>query len=447
MPVLSTLIKRAVTIRKPAVKPIAIIASRSLATVTDKSFTISSPPQAPYAHHGTPKKVPAVLQLKSGEIFRGTSFGAEINTSGEAVFTTSVVGYPESMTDPSYRGQILVFTQPLIGNYGVPDMRKDRYGLIKYFESDRIQCKGIVVNDYATRYSHWTAVESLGEWCSRHGVPAITGVDTRAIVHVLRDQGSTLSKLVVGDDATNGDFSKIPYIDPNERNLVSEVSTPVPVNYNSYGDIKIGVIDCGVKTNILRSLVSRGASVTVLPWNFDFNKTGEFDGIFISNGPGNPTKAMETVNNLKKALTSFHKPIFGICMGNLLLGMAAGLDVRKLTFGNRAHNVPALNMFSGKCHITSQNHGYALKDDNMPADWAKFYVNVNDGSNEGIIHKTRPIMSVQFHPEAKGGPEDTNFLFDDYIDQIRADKVKREGTKFFIPELPELTPTGKTIAV
>jgi len=448
MPVLSTLIKRAITVRKPAVKPIVIITSRSLATVTDKSFTIASPPQAPYAHHGTPKKVPAVLQLKSGEIFRGTSFGAEMNVSGEAVFTTSVVGYPESMTDPSYRGQILVFTQPLIGNYGVPGLFKDKYGLLKYFESDRIQCEGIVVNDYATRYSHWTAVESLGEWCARHGVPAITGVDTRAIVHVLRDQGSTLSKLVVGDDAANEDFSKIAYNDPNERNLVADVSTPVPVSHNPFGDVKIAVIDCGVKTNILRSLVSRGASVTVLPWNFDFNKiSDQFDGIFISNGPGNPNKAMETIQNLRKALTTFHKPIFGICMGNLLLGMAAGLDVRKLRFGNRAHNVPALNMFNGKCHITSQNHGYALKDDQMPVDWAKYYVNVNDGSNEGIIHKTRPIRSVQFHPEAKGGPEDTDFLFDEYLDQIRADKVKREGTKFFVPELPELAPTNKALVI
>jgi len=286
----------------------------------------------------------------------------------------------------------------------------------------------------------------LGEWCSRHGVPAITGVDTRAIVHVLRDQGSTLSKLVVGDDAAKEDFSKIQYSDTNERNLVSEVSTSVPLSYNPFGDVKIGVIDCGVKTNILRSLVSRGASVTVLPWNFDFNKiSDQFDGIFISNGPGNPTKAMETVQNLRKALTTFHKPIFGICMGNLLLGMAAGLDVRKLAFGNRAHNVPALNMLNGKCHITSQNHGYALKDDQMPTGWTKYYVNVNDGSNEGIIHQTRPIRSVQFHPEAKGGPEDTNFFFDEYVDQIRADKAKREGTKFFVPS--ELPSTNKELLV
>jgi carbamoyl-phosphate synthase small subunit len=405
-----------------------------LATVSDKPFTITTPPTAPYAHvKNTPTK--AALKLKSGEVFHGTSFGAETPVSGEIVFTTSLVGYPESMTDPSYRGQILVFTQPLIGNYGVPGLFKDQYGLLRYFESDRIQCEAIVVNDYATRYSHWTAVESLGEWCSRHGVPAITGVDTRAIVHILRDQGSTLSKLVVGEDAVNENFNKISYIDPNVRNLVAEVSTAVPVSYNPYGDVKIAVIDCGVKNNILRSLVKRGACVTVLPWNFDFNKiSDQFDGIFISNGPGNPTQAMETVNNLRKALATYKRPIFGICMGNLLLGMAAGLGVRKLRFGNRAHNVPALNMLNGKCHITSQNHGFALKDDQFPPSWMKYYVNVNDGSNEGVIHKTLPFRSVQFHPEAKGGPEDTEFLFDDFLDQIRTDKVKREGTRFFVTE-------------
>jgi len=272
-------------------------------------------------------------------------------------------------------------------------------------------------------------------------------VDTRAIVHVLRDQGSTLAKLVVGDDAAKGDFSKVQYNDPNVRNLVAEVSTAVPVTYNPYGDVRIGVIDCGVKTNILRSLVKRGACVTVLPWNFDFNKiSDQFDGIFISNGPGNPNQALETVHNLRKALNTFKKPIFGICMGNLLLGMAAGLDVRKLRFGNRAHNVPALNMLTGKCLISSQNHGYALKDDRMPVGWKKYFVNVNDGSNEGIIHKTQPIRSVQFHPEAKGGPEDSEFLFDDYLSQVREDKLKREGTKFYVTE-PGLATPGQTVQV
>ncbi|CAG8529859.1 6184_t:CDS:2 [Diversispora eburnea] len=416
-----------------SIKPLA--ASRGLATVTDQSFASVKPPPAPYSLSVSSKPAPAALKFKSGEIFHGTSFGAMKSVSGETVFTTSLVGYPESMTDPSYRGQILVFTQPLIGNYGVPGLEKDKYGLLKNFESDRIQCKGIIVNDYASRYSHWTAVESLGEWCTRHGVPAISGIDTRALVHILRDQGSTLSKFVVGEDAEKENFSKIQYSDPNKRNLITEVSTKVPVSYNPYGDVKIGVIDCGVKHNILRSLVERGAAVTVLPWDFDFNKMADqFDGIFISNGPGNPAQATEAVKNLRHALDTFHKPIFGICMGNLLLGMAAGLDIYKLRFGNRGHNVPALNLKTGKCAITSQNHGYALNDSVMPHGWEKYFTNANDGTNEGIRHKSRPYSSVQFHPEAKGGPLDTEYLFEDFLMKVRSDKLKREGEKVFIPK-------------
>jgi len=424
---------------KSYLKPLVV--NRGLATVTDQSVPSLTPPTASYAQVPS-KALPAALKLKTGQIFTGTSFGAPISTSGEAVFTTSMVGYPESMTDPSYRGQILTFTHPLVGNYGVPGLFKDQFGLLAYFESDRIQVEGIVVSDYATKYSHWTAVESLGEWCARHGVPAITGVDTRAIVHILRDQGSTLARLDVGDEALNEDLTNAEYSDPNTRNLVAEVSTVVPLSYNPFGDIKIAVIDCGAKQNILRSLVMRGAAVTVLPWNFDFtNIADQFDGLFISNGPGNPRQAMETVKNLRKTLDVYQKPIFGICMGNLLLGMAAGLDVYKLRFGNRGHNVPAINMVNGKCYITSQNHGYALQDAVMPQGWEKYFVNANDGSNEGIRHEIRPVRSVQFHPEAKGGPQDTEYLFEEFLAQVRADKGKREGVKIYVPEsIPASTP-------
>ncbi|CAO3646954.1 unnamed protein product [Cunninghamella blakesleeana] len=364
---------------------------------------------------------PAALKLKSGQVFKGTSFGADDSKSGEAVFTTSLVGYPESMTDPSYTGQILVFTQPLIGNYGVPGQVKDQYGLSKYFESDKIQVQGIVVNDYATQYSHWTAVESLGEWCKRYNVPAISGVDTRAITQLLRDQGSTLAQLAVGDDALKN--SEGEFHDPNAENLVAKVSTKVPLHYHPEGDVKIAVVDCGVKQNILRCLTERGAQVTVLPWDYDFNQVkDEFDGLFISNGPGSPATCTETVKNLRVAIDSWNKPIFGICMGNLLLGMAAGLDIYKLPFGNRGHNQPALNVDTGLCYITSQNHGYALQDNIMPKGWKKLFVNANDGSNEGIQHESKPIFSVQFHPEAKGGPQDTEYLFDDFLGHVRAMK-------------------------
>ncbi|KAG0749919.1 hypothetical protein G6F57_002988 [Rhizopus arrhizus] len=384
------------------------------------------------------ESIPASLKLKSGQIFTGTSFGALVSTFGEAVFTTSVVGYPESMTDPSYTGQILVFTQPLIGNYGVPGQIKDEFGLFKYFESDRIQVQGIIVNDYATEYSHWTAVESLGEWCTRHNVPAISGVDTRALTQLLRDQGSTLGKICVGEDYLVDNIDSIDFPNPNTENLVAKVSTKVPITYNPKGDVKIAVIDCGVKQNILRCLANRGAAVTVLPHNYNFNESADqFDGLFISNGPGSPTFCIETINNLKVAFETFNKPIFGICMGNLLLGMAAGLDVYKLPFGNRGHNQPALNVDSGLCYITSQNHGYALNDKNMPSQWKRLFVNANDGSNEGIQHVTKPIFSVQFHPEAKGGPQDTYYLFEEFLNYVRAEKASNDVNKTTISNIQQ----------
>ncbi|KAF9953354.1 Multifunctional pyrimidine synthesis protein CAD [Modicella reniformis] len=410
---------------------------RSLATVADSVFPPNKAGPKPAIQRSTPyqfdpsspKATPAALKLKSGHAFTGISFGARNSAFGEAVFTTSLVGYPESMTDPSYRGQILVFTQPLIGNYGVPSQEKDQFGLLKYFESSRIQCEGIVVNDYATQYSHWTA-----------GIPAISGVDTRAIVHLLRDQGSTLAKLEIGDEVLeNKDVVNFP--NPLERNLVSEVSTKEIYELNPMGDVKIALIDCGVKENILRCLVARGAAVTVFPWNYDFNKVmNQYDGLFISNGPGDPRAAMHTVQNLAVAFKNpAPKPIFGICMGNQLMGMAAGLDVFKLQFGNRGHNQPAINMKNGRCSITSQNHGYALEDSVLAPGktfngWEKYFVNANDGSNEGIRHTVKPFSSVQFHPEAKGGPQDTEYLFDDFLSLARAEKVKNTMKPFFVSE-------------
>lgn len=387
--------------------------------------------------------LPASLKLKTGQIFTGTSFGAPVNTFGEAVFTTSLVGYPESMTDVSYTGQILVFTQPLIGNYGVPGQEKDEFGLFKYFESDGIKVQGIIVNDYATEYSHWTAVESLSEWCIRYNIPAISGVDTRALTQLLRDQGSTLAQICVGQEAHLDNIDSIDFIDPNHENLVAKVSTKVPLSYNPKGDVKIALIDCGVKQNIIRCLCSRGAAVTVLPYDYDFNAVShQFDGIFISNGPGSPTTCGETIKNIKIALETLNKPIFGICMGNLLLGMAAGLQVYKLPFGNRGHNQPALNVDTGLCYITSQNHGYALNDSAMPKGWKRLFVNANDGSNEGIQHESKPIFSVQFHPEAKGGPQDTVYLFEEFLKHVHAGKKSNnEGFQVPITEAKQATVT------
>lgn len=341
------------------------------------------------------------------------------------------------MTDPSYRGQILVFTQPLIGNYGVPSSVRDEHGLLKYFESPNIQCCGVVVADYAEKYSHWTAVESLSEWCARDGVPAISGVDTRSIVTYLREEGSSLARITIGEEY-DADQDEA-FVDPEQINLVRKVSTKAPFHVSSQnGDMHVAVIDCGVKENILRSLVGRGASVTVLPYNFPIHKVAHhFDGVFISNGPGDPTHCQETVYHLARLMESSQVPIMGICLGHQLLALAAGARTIKLKYGNRAHNIPALDLTTGQCHITSQNHGYAVDTPTLPSDFKEYFVNLNDGSNEGIflahpfrlhnaltlpkgmIHKSRPIFSTQFHPEAKGGPMDSAYLFDMYLENVQ----------------------------
>ncbi|KAL9058907.1 MAG: hypothetical protein Q9162_001463 [Coniocarpon cinnabarinum] len=376
----------------------------------------------------SPSHERATFTIRNGPIFSGKSFGANTNISGESVFTTSLVGYPESLTDPSYRGQILVFTQPLIGNYGVPSSAaRDEFGLLKYFESPHLQAAGVVVADVAEQYSHWTAVESLGQWCAREGVPAISGVDTRAIVTFLREQGSSLARITVGEEYDADEDEA--FVDPEGINLVQRVSTKAPFHINCpHGDVHVAVVDCGVKENILRSLVARGASVTCLPYNTDISKLAQhFDGVFISNGPGDPTHCQETVHHLRQLMDSSQIPVMGICLGHQLLALAAGAKTIKLKYGNRAHNIPALDLTTGKCHITSQNHGYAVDSSTLPADFKEYFVNLNDSSNEGMIHKSRPIFSTQFHPEAKGGPLDSAFLFETYLESVR--RYKRGMSK------------------
>lgn len=375
----------------------------------------------------------ATFTIRDGPVFHGTAFGANSNISGEAVFTTSLVGYPESMTDPSYRGQILVFTQPLIGNYGVPSNARDEFNLLKYFESPNIQCAGVVVADVAEKYSHWTAVESLGEWCAREGVPAISGVDTRAIVTYLREQGSSLARISIGDEYDADEDES--FIDPSQINLVKRVSTKAPFMVSApNATFHVALLDCGVKENILRSLVSRGAAVTVFPYNFPIQKVAdEFDGVFISNGPGDPTHCQETVYNLNRLMDTSPIPIMGICLGHQLLALAIGARTIKMKYGNRAHNIPALDLTTGQCHITSQNHGYAVDAGTLPSDFKEYFVNLNDGSNEGMMHKTRPIFSTQFHPEAKGGPMDSSFLFDRYLQNV---KLYKDSQKIYKDNRP-----------
>ncbi|SCU98315.1 LAFA_0G17062g1_1 [Lachancea sp. 'fantastica'] len=379
-----------------------------------------------------PQFVKASFQIENGPSHEGISFGAQQSVAGETVFTTSLVGYPESMTDPSYKGQILVFTQPLIGNYGVPSGEaRDELNLLKYFESPSAHVIGIVVAEYAWKYSHWTAVQSLSEWCIKEGVAAITGVDTRSVVQYLREQGSSLGRIVVDDGKPAPAF-----VDTMKSHLVAQVSTKQPYYISGHNaTANIALVDCGVKENIVRCLASRGANVTVFPHDYPLQEVAhQFDGVFVSNGPGDPALCTSTVEVLKHLLEDpkFERlPIFGICMGHQLLALAAGASAVKMKYGNRAHNIPALDLTSGQCHITSQNHGYAIDAETLPANAFKpYFVNLNDGSNEGIIHTTRPIFSTQFHPEAKGGPMDSAVLFDKYFDNIAAyQNFKRSSAK------------------
>eukprot|EP01137_Pigoraptor_chileana_P007484 Opistho-2@53146 len=359
------------------------------------------------------------IELDDGRTLKGISFGAEKPISGELVFSTAMVGYPESLTDPSYRGQILVLTHPLVGNYGVPsDKEVDRFGIPTHFESNKIQVAGLVVADYAPEYSHWTATRSLSEWLKEHKIPAISGIDTRELTKICRERGTVLGR-ILPEGVT---ASSVPMDNPNLRNLVSEVSCKEPKTYNRGGDVKIVAVDCGIKNNIVRMLAEQGAEVKVVPWDHDL-ASESYDGLFISNGPGDPSRAQTLIANVKRALDG-DRPIFGICMGNQILGMAAGLSTYKMKYGNRGHNQPAVNQQTGACLITSQNHGFALDAKGLPAGWEQYFVNANDGTNEGLVHSTKPFSSVQFHPEATGGPRDSTYLFGDFVSTVRAAKTK-----------------------
>ena len=356
-------------------------------------------------------KKKAWIILENGKTFQGFSFGASATVSGEVVFNTAMTGYPESLTDPSYRGQILVLTYPLIGNYGVPPMTMEG-GLPRFFESDSIHIKALVVSDYSFEYSHSNAIKSLDEWLKEYDIPGIYGVDTRQITKIIREQGVMLGGIVEGEKQINPQSPSHPFDDPNKRNLVAEVSCKEIVSYGS-GDLKIVLVDCGCKYNIIRCLVDRGATVIRTPWDYDFTKL-DYDGVMLSNGPGDPMMCGATVAHIRKAMLK-DKPIFGICLGNQLLALAAGATTYKLKYGHRSHNQPALEAGTNRAVITSQNHGYAIDSATLDKDWEVFFINLNDGTNEGIRHQSKPFFSVQFHPEASSGPNDTEYLFDKFI--------------------------------
>ncbi len=348
----------------------------------------------------------ASLILDDGTVFRGKSFGYEKPVAGEVVFNTAMTGYPESLTDPSYEGQILVFTYPLIGNYGVP-ARDTVQNLSAYYESEKIQVEAVVISDYSFEYSHWNADKSLAQWLQEEHIAGICDIDTRALTKHLRERGSMKGKIVIdgGED--------IAWVDPNLYNLVARVSCKDVIEYGNRGK-RVVLVDCGVKHNILRCLLRRGVTVIRVPWDYDFTNLS-YDGLFISNGPGDPTLCDATVEHIRKTMQDTHKPIFGICMGNQLLSRAGGAQIYKLKYGHRSHNQPVRQVGTNRCFITSQNHGFAVDSTTLNDDWGPLFVNMNDNTNEGIRHKTKPYFSAQFHPEASSGPTDTEFLFDEFI--------------------------------
>lgn len=361
----------------------------------------------------------SVLILEDGSRFEGYSFGYYGEAAGEVVFNTAMTGYPESLTDPSYEGQILVTTYPILGNYGVPSADvKTQANVSDYFESEKIHCAAIVCQDYSWVPSHWQSERTLSQWLIDEKIPGLYGIDTRALTKLLRTKGSMLGIIrpLADDEQADNDGKPLQFYDPNAENLIAKVSTKEIRTFGE-GDKTVVLVDCGTKYNIIRCLVRRDVKVVLVPWDFDFN-TLEYDGLFISNGPGNPDFAEKTVEHLREALKG-DKPICGICMGNQLLSKAAGASIYKLKYGHRSHNQPVIKVGTNSCYITSQNHGFAVDESSLEKDWEPLFVNMNDGTNEGIRHKTKPFFSAQFHPEASSGPKDTEFIFDDFISLIK----------------------------
>ena len=384
------------------------------------------------------KKV--TLRLSDGTEFYGKSFGYEAPVAGEVVFNTAMMGYPESLTDPSYAGQLMVLTYPLVGNYGVPPFTFEKNGLPTFMESEKIYASAIIVSDYSEKFSHWNAAESLGDWLKREKVPGVTGIDTRQLTKVLREQGVMMGQLLFESNSPKGSVccdapeGSVCCDSPEGSVCCDTIATNEAIATQSYGDInwvarvsckdmirynegagkKVVLVDCGVKANIIRCLINRGVEVIRVPWNYDYTEM-DFDGLFLANGPGDPDRCEEAVSILRRQMSQSRKPICGICMGNQLLAKAAGATIYKLKYGHRSHNQPVREVGTNRCYVTSQNHGYAVDASRLGADWRELFVNMNDGSNEGIRHLMNPWFSSQFHPEACSGPVDTEFMFDRFV--------------------------------
>jgi len=350
----------------------------------------------------TQKEEKIKLVLEDGTVLEGFSFGAKKSASGEVVFNTGMFGYPENLTDPSYRGQILALTYPLIGNYGVPPEETTGHKMPRFFESDRIQVEGLVVSDYSHTYSHWNAAKSLAEWLIHNEKPAIYGIDTRLLAKKLREKGTMLGKIICNED--------IKFNDPNKRNLVEEVSIKEPVVYGN-GKPAIIAVDCGIKNSMIRDFLKMGAKVIRVPWDYPFHN-GEYvyDAVFISNGPGDPKLCRKTIENIKAAMQR-GDTIFGMRLGNQLLALAAGAETYKLKYGHRSQNQPCIEEGTTKCCITSQNHGFAVNSETLPEGWQQWFTNANDRTNEGIRHCKKQWMSVQF----EASDVDAGHLFERFL--------------------------------
>ena len=351
------------------------------------------------------------LLLADGRSFEGYGFGARVPVAGEVVFNTGMVGYPEALTDPSYAGQVLTLTYPLIGNYGIPSAGRDEMGIPLHFESDRVQVTALVTGDLSERYSHHGAVSSLDQWLTEHGVPCITGIDTRALTKHIRRHGVMPAKVVPA-----GVERELDFVDPNATDLVGQV-TRREISVFGEGGVNIVAVDFGIKNNIIREFVRRGVRLTVVPAGHDFS-TIEYDGLFLSNGPGDPARAGPAIGYVADALAA-GKPVFGICLGAQIMALAAGGTTYKLKYGHRGQNQPCTNLDDGRCYVTSQNHGFAVDGAALPAGWKVWFENANDRGCEGIRHLSEPFSAVQFHPEATCGPKDTVFLFDRFVAQVR----------------------------
>lgn len=363
----------------------------------------------------------AVLVLEDGSHFVGYGFGAVKKVSGEIVFSTSMVGYPEALTDPSYKGQVLTLTYPLVGNYGVPPYDLE-HGIPLYFESENIKVSGLVIHELCKQPFHWASTKTLDEWLKSEDIPGIQGIDTRRLTKKLRIHGVMLGILQVCEEGETPNLetllNEVKHVaDPNLTDLVKEVTTKEPVHYETEGNKKVVLIDCGVKHSILRNFLKRKIDVVRVPYDFSAKEILEYNpnGVVISNGPGDPKKCVKTIECVRE-LVEEDVPVMGICLGNQILALALGGDTYKLKYGHRSQNQPALDLRTGRCYITTQNHGYSVNPDSLKeTNLEAWFMNANDKTIEGIKHRNKPVFAIQWHPEASPGPYDTEFLFDEFL--------------------------------